>query len=296
MELEKYSYSVDKHPENNLKDVLNKYLFNWKWFVLSIVICVILGFIYLRYQAPVYQVTATILIKDDKKGGSISDELSVFEDIGLLKNTSNIDNEIEVLKSRSLMRRVVNELNLDVIYYSYGRPIFKERFFDTPIRMTYLLADSTKVPIYGQWIVIPHSEKEFTLKKGEEEELVGIFKFGESLKVPGGQMIFSTTNFFNTEFLEKEFKVVRARVDEMVNKYLQSLKVEPVNKTSNAITISLRDRLPDKAVAIVDNLIKQHNLDAIADKNQVSKNTADFISERIRYITAELTDVEHICG
>ena len=80
--------------------------------------------------------------------------------------------------------------------------------------------------------------------------------------------------------------------ESVVNFYLSSINVNPVNKTSNAITISLRDAVAQKAADVIDNLIKQHNLDAVADKNQVSQNTANFINERIKFITSELSDVE----
>lgn len=292
MELDNYNFSIEENQENSLKDILFKYLYNWKWFLLSALICVVLGFVYVRYQVPVYEVNATILIKDDKKGGSISDELSAFEDLGILKNGKNIDNEIEILKSRALMRRVVNELRLDISYYANGRPIEHERFFDTPIIINYTVSDSTDSEKYGNWIIVPKSAKTFELKNADTEEAIGTFNFGENVEVPSGKIEFSTTKFFSSSCFNKDFRIMVSPVDQVVNRYLGSILINPVNKTSNAITIRLRDPLADKAAAIVDNLIKQHNLDAVADKNQVSKNTADFINERIHFITSELSDVE----
>ena len=285
-------YAVEEHHENNLKDRLIRYLYNWKWFVLSIAVALVLGFVYLRYQAPIYEVNATILIKDDKKGGTISDELSAFEDLGILKSGKNIDNEIEILKSRALMTRVVDELNLDISYFSFGRPIKHERYFDTPIHLTYVVVDSTDRKNFGNWIVIPLTQKRFTLKNGDTNENIGEFNFSDSVQCPGGKLVFTATKFFSETYLNNEFYIRVSPVDDVVNFYLKSIKVNPVNKSSNAIVINLKDALPDKAAAIVDNLIKQHNLDAIADKNQVSKNTADFINERITYITSELSGVE----
>ncbi|MBK9284937.1 MAG: polysaccharide biosynthesis tyrosine autokinase, partial [Sphingobacteriaceae bacterium] len=291
MELEQYNYSVEEVQENNLKDILIKYLFNWKWFLLSLILGFTLGFIYLRYHTPQYEVNATILIKDDKKGG-MSDELSAFEDLGILKNNKNIDNEIEILKSRSLMTRVVKELNLNVAYYSFGRPIEHERYNDTPIKVSYTCSDSIKTEPTGNWVLIPESINSFILKNGDNNEVIGTYNFNEEVKTQFGKLIFSTTNWFTNDYLNLSFRVVISKIDEVVNNYLGSIKVNPVNKTSNAITISLRDAIAEKAADIVDNLIKQHNLDAISDKNQVSQNTANFINERIRFITSELSEVE----
>src|SRR4051812_16117001 len=100
MNLDQNQSAVHDNAEHILKDLLTKYLLHWRWFLLSIIVCLLLGFVYLRYNAPVYEVNATILIKDDKKGGTIGDELSAFQDLGILKNSNNIDNEIEILKSR----------------------------------------------------------------------------------------------------------------------------------------------------------------------------------------------------
>lgn len=290
MEQEHYNFSIEDNQEGNVKDLLLRYLRNWKWFALSVAICLVLGFVYLRYQAPVYEVNATILIKDDKKG-AVSSELSAFEDLGIFNSNNNIDNEIEILKSRSLMRRVVNELKLNSRYFSYGRPIEHERFSNTPVLVGYSVQDTLHF-FEGNWLLNPESERGFTLSKGETEEVIGKYHFGDSISTEQGKIVFTTTPFFSSSYLNKNFRIVISPLDNVVDAYLNALKVEPVSKNSNAIVISLRDPLPDKAKSIVDNLIRQHNLDAIEDKNEVSRNTANFISERIKYITTELSDVE----
>jgi len=290
MELEQYNFSVEETTEHSLKDILIKYLYQWKWFIVSLIASLLLGFVYLRYQTSLYEVNATILIKDDKKG-EISSELSAFEDLGILKNNKNIDNEIEILKSRTLMTMVVKELNLNVSYFSQGRPIEHERYYDTPIIAHYIVKDSL-VSITGNWLVIPESAKHFILKTGKGDETLGSYNFGDAVMTEFGKIIFTTTSFFSDTYINTDFRVIITPVNEVVDRYLGSVKVNPVNKTANAITISLRDAIPAKAADIVNNLIKQHNLDAVADKNQVSRNTAEFINERIKFITDELSVVE----
>lgn len=291
MEQEHYNLlSVEENQEGDIKNVLQKYARNWKWFLLSISISLILGFVYLRYQTPVYEVSATILIKDDSKG-AVRSELSAFEDLGILKNGNNIDNDVEVLRSRLLMTRVVKELKLNVSYFSYGRPIEHERYSNTPVIIGYT-ANDTALPFQGNWLIYPESDKTFKLMDGESEELLGAYRFGDSIAVESGKIIFYTTGAFTASYLNKNFRVLISTVDAAADSYLDALKVAPVNETSNVIVISMRNSLPDKAADIVNNLIKQHNLDAIEDKNEVSKNTASFINERIKYITMELSDVE----
>jgi tyrosine-protein kinase Etk/Wzc len=291
MEQEHYNLlSVEENHEGDIKNILQKYVRNWKWFLLSISVSLILGFVYLRYQTPVYEVSATILIKDDSKG-AVPSELSAFEDLGILKSGNNIDNDIEILRSRSLMTRVVKELKLNVSYFSYGRPIEHERYSNTPVVIGYTAKD-TAMTFQGNWLIHPQSNKTFILKDGESEEELGTYHFGDSISVESGKIIFYATSSFTNSYLNKNFRILVSAIDVAVDNYLNALKVAPVNEASNVIVISMRNSLPDKAADIVNNLIKQHNLDAIEDKNQVSKNTANFINERIKYITTELSDVE----
>ena len=172
MELEQYNYSVEETQESTLKDLLVRYLFHWKWFFIGVILSLSFGHIYLRYQTPLYEVNATILIKDDKKGG-MADELSAFEDLGILKSNKNIDNEIEILKSRALMTRVVKELKLHISYFSYGRPIEHEKYLDSPVLANYVLSDSTVQELTGNWIIVPESAEKFTLKNGDDSEIIG---------------------------------------------------------------------------------------------------------------------------
>ena len=98
----------------NLYAILFKYLAYWPWFIVSVIVCVILAFLYLRYQAPVYNVTAAVLIKEEeqKGGNSATSPLAAIQDLGMLSMTSNFDNEVEILHSRTLIKKAVNELHL----------------------------------------------------------------------------------------------------------------------------------------------------------------------------------------
>ena len=103
----------DEIEETNLREQLEKYLVHWRWFLVSVLIGLVLAFLYLRYTSPTYEATTTILVKDEKKGGMLS-ELSAFADLGMggaMK--SNVDNEIEILKSRTLVESAIKELNLN---------------------------------------------------------------------------------------------------------------------------------------------------------------------------------------
>lgn len=127
-----------KENNFNIKEEVFKYLFNWKWFVLGVLLSLTIAYLYLRYATPKYQATAKVLVKDDRKGGMMS-ELSAFSDIGMLGNVaSNVENELEVLKSGSILYEVSKELELEFTYYSIGRVITSELYIEKPLKLTFV--------------------------------------------------------------------------------------------------------------------------------------------------------------
>ena len=109
---EKLREADDK--EIDIQELLFKYLIHWPWFVGAVIVCLISAYIYLYVATPVYNISATVLIKDDKKGGS-SNNVAGLDELGLsglITSSQSIDNEIEVLRSKTLVKEVVNYLNL----------------------------------------------------------------------------------------------------------------------------------------------------------------------------------------
>jgi tyrosine-protein kinase Etk/Wzc len=287
------NYSDSEIDEINIKEIFYKYLRNWKWFLLSIGICLAFGYAFLRYQVPQYEASAKILIKDDKNSGAIINELSVFEDLGIIKSGKNIDNEIEVLRSRSLMISAVKSLQANIFYFSYGRPIYHEKFKDTPIKVDCLNSDTNNCNQgMGNWIVFPLNKSTFRLSDSGTNEILGEFYFGQTVQTPKGKLKFNITKYFNATFLNKPFKVNILPLELAANIYLSNLEISRINKTASVLTISLKSPIPIKAVEIINQIIKQHDIEEIEDKDMVIKNTSNFISDRIKYISYELGEVE----
>lgn len=118
-------------PENpeekpfNLYELIFKYLAYWPWFVVSVIVCVVLAFVYIRYQGPVYNVTASVLIKEqdsrNRSMGAASGAMEALQSMGGFSMSNNFDNEIEIMKSRTLIKKVVTHLGL---YISTGETVF----------------------------------------------------------------------------------------------------------------------------------------------------------------------------
>ena len=114
MQENNWNLETDSEDNFNIKQQLERYIVHYKWFLLSIIVFIIGAFLYLRYSTPQYNVVASVLIKDDKKGG-LASELGSFADLASLGGVkSNVDNELEVLKSRTLVEKTVLDLSLNI--------------------------------------------------------------------------------------------------------------------------------------------------------------------------------------
>ncbi len=167
----KDNFMTEEYQEEDiqLRAILEKYLIHWQWFVLGILLCIAVAYVYLRYTTPQYQASTTILVKDEKKGGMLS-ELSAFADLGLgVSIKSNLDNEIEILKSRTLVERTVKKLDLNITMTVKGNVVDVEIYKDTPIKVNFI---NLKPSFYTDGIKLEFlklTPNTFELKNGLEE-------------------------------------------------------------------------------------------------------------------------------
>ena len=108
----------------NFATIFTAVVLNWKWFVLSIVICLGLAAVYLRYATPIYQVSAKLLIKDNDQNSPNSANKNAMLNsatLGLISNSNGFDNEMEILTSHSLALQVVKDMKIYVDYYFVGK-------------------------------------------------------------------------------------------------------------------------------------------------------------------------------
>ena len=166
----------------NLQKVIGKFLAYWPWFVACLILSLAIAFIYLRYSTPIYRVSAKIMVQDDKKGAGLPDA-NVLEGLGISGGKSNVDNELEIMKSRTLMERVVGGLQLNVTYFSAGRiketEIYSERPFD--VQFVSFFEDSLQQPVRFQ--LRQEGAAGFVLE-GDSKTWKG--SFGDTLRLPVG--------------------------------------------------------------------------------------------------------------
>ncbi len=275
----------------NILEVIDKYLVHWKWFVLSVAITLFGAMMYLRYAIPMYKASTTIMVKDDRKGG-IQSELTAFEDLGLSKGIkNNVDNEVEILKSTTIMANAVTELNLNIGYFTEGRIKTVELYRDKPIVVSVFDAKPNYYKKGISYRFKINSADEFEVYTSDGN-LMKKSAYGKLLELDYCSVVVlkSTNNSKKTS--DYDINVVFTRMRDVTQKYKNALVIAPVGKNTSIIELTMTDPVKEKAEDILNTVVEIYNNEAIADKNLISQNTEKFIEERIKLISNELGDVE----
>ena len=286
----------------NIQELLFRYLIHWPWFVVSIIICIACAWGYLRLTTPIYNITATVLIKDEKKGGgaNMSSELEKMGLDGFVSSSSNVDNEIEVLRSKSLAREVVNNLGLFVTYMDEDEFPSKELYHTSPVLVSLTHQEADKLPgrmeinmilqpTGALGVQITVGEKEYRKQFDKlpavfptDEGTVAFFANNDTLSAVRPENI--TKERHITAFINRPFSVSKG--------YVNSLSIAPTSKTTSVVVISLENTNTRRGRDYINKLLEMYNINANNDKNEVAQKTAEFIDERIGIISKELGSTE----
>ncbi|MBT3546872.1 MAG: polysaccharide biosynthesis tyrosine autokinase [Flavobacterium sp.] len=276
----------EQNDSLDIREEIGKYLRHWKLFLLSAIFFLVAAYFKLRYSTPLYSVSSSILIKDNKNAG-ISTELAAFEDLGIVGGTSanNPDNEIEILKSRNILGKVIDSLQLNVSYFTEGRVSTSEMYKEnSPIFFvkTGVFNKSNSNSFIVK--IVDSINYEFV---GIDGDLVSSHAFGESVTIDNETFIVESNK--NKKPKEEEIVIVKiSSKNSLINQLKSSIKITPLNENSSILLLNLNGSVIEKAEDILNELVKQYNTDAISDKNLISQNTKDFIDDRLRKIKSDL--------
>lgn len=284
-------HQIQNKTNFNFKEELVKYVSQWKWFAISFFICLSIAFAYLRYTVPTYKAVSNIMIKDERKSG-IASELAAFSDISAISSAkSTVDNELYVLRSKSLVGKTILDLKLQYAYYGVGRILSGEMYGDLPFELT-ILNDSTQAPVnqYFSFLITPN-KKSFAIEDEISGEVLSDQKYNFPFVFMGQKMIVKENQIHETE-LGKKVLVKVFPFDGLVESYYNRLQVTAADKYSSVLFLSFTDAVKGKAADFLDKLVENYNLDGVNDKKFVSENTLEFIENRLNLITQELSGVE----
>jgi tyrosine-protein kinase Etk/Wzc len=273
--------------EINLKDIFSKLLDKWTWFLTSVLICLVIAFIYGRYTAPIYQIKAKLIVNDDQKGGGMGKQSGALMDLGGLMGTKNsVDNEVEILKTRFLMEQVVREMQLNIVYSKKTDLVSRELYL-APFQVNIIKGVDT-IKTTKLDIVKISTNKVLVSTKNFKKEVA----WNESFSIDGIGMLKLDPNPIKL-MNESEYYVTISSIDSRVASLMTQLSVGASNKQVSIINLILSYPLPNKGEDILNTLIKKYTQSNLNDKNAVADSTYRFIKERLNVIASELGDVEN---
>jgi capsular exopolysaccharide synthesis family protein len=277
----------------NIRAEIEKYLLYWKWFAVGIILALIAAYSYLRYTTPQYNASAIILIKDDKKSGA-SAELAAFEDLGILGSSGqNIDNEIEIIKSRKIIGNVIKNLDLNISYFSKGRIKETDIYGKTPLKLVFSKKNKNEdfYKLDTVFSILKKNDNEFDLISESGNRISSHF-FGKEINSSIGTFKITHSNLKDkNESNNSTIKIVIQPLNKLIDKYKKNVNVSPVNKKSSVVSLSINDAVRKKAEQFLDSLVSSYNRDAIIDKSLVSQKTKTFIDDRLKLVKKDFDDV-----
>lgn len=282
---------MNNNKELDLKGLLQGYLKHWKWFGLSVVLCVALAVLYLRYSIPEYSATAKIQILEESSGAS---ELSVLEDLNLFSSgKTQMEDEIELINARDNFVRIVKDLGLNVRLFLMGNikdtEIYNEK--EIPLYINFLSNDSIISKAKSSFFIKIYSETSFSFRQDLDnpEKRIG---FGEKFGTEIGDIII-TPNKNVSNYKNRDIRVVINPINELADFYRKKVVIAANDtKFSNVINLSLTDPIESRAVDIINSLIDINNNNAVSDKKAIADRTTKFINDRIAEIYSNLSSVD----
>ena len=304
-----FNEAQESKEENiDVKELLFKYLIHWPWFVGAVVACLIAAWVYLHVSTPVYNISATVLIKDDKKGGSAG-MLSGLESLGLdgmISSSQNIDNEIEVLRSKTIVKEVVEDLGLYISYTDEDEFPSRNMYKTSPVQvsLTPQEADLLEEPMIVKMALQLQGSMDVTVKIDDDEYQKHFEKLPAVFPTDKGTLAFFLTpdsvlsskrTSEETTASEKTTRNITATINKplAVAKWCcKNMTIEPTSKTTSVAVISLKNSNVQRGKDFINKLLEMYNINTNNDKNEVAQKTAEFINERIGIISKELGSTE----
>ena len=302
--------AVQEQEEKSAIDfqlIYTNLILNWKWFVLSLIVCLGLGYLYLRYATPAYQASTKVLIKDDddsKRRGSLgSSMIQSAANLGFMSNSNGIDNEIEILSAHDLAQLAVHDMKIYVNYYhksAFKDPlVYKEqevsvdldlphlKKLNAPIKLS-IEKEGTKYHVKGTYN-LPIDAFSFEKEASEFEKTFDRLPATISTRV--GTLTFTPSKIYKLEDGEV-LKAVIVSPEMAAKQYTKNLTVSQTSKTTTIAELVLNDENPQRALDYLNTLLKVYNRQANEDKNEIAYRTEQFINNRLQKINAELGNTE----
>lgn len=274
----------------SFQKIIAKLLSLWPWLIVSVAVSLAIAFFYFTTSPRQYKIRASVLVQDDKKSSDLGGA-GILQDFGLLGGKSNVDNEAEIFKSRTLMEQVVRNLQLNVHYFIPGKLKNTEIYAESPVILTILkAADSLPGNAPGYTLEFDKANPtRFTLFN-EVTNIKG--RLGDTLQLREGTGLITPSRGFARWPAEQPLEITIGSVDGTTQFYMASLNVDIPNDEVSVIYLTLTETLPEKGQKVLNALMDAYLQANVNDKNRIADSTMRFIDERLSLVSHELSGIE----
>ncbi len=271
--------------ENLIQQFVSKYLPYWPMFISAALISVSIAFVYLHWAIPVYEATATIIIKDEKKG---NEDSKLMESLDQISSKKIVENEIEILQSRTLMLNVVKDLGLYAPVYGEGKVNSLSAYVQSPISIISPNPDS--MAISDDKIYFTYDSKNLTVLLNNEHR----YSLNQIVNTPYGVLEFAPNKNYEPSVVKSKQKFYFQLLNptDVASNLLTGLKAEASSKLSSVIDLSFRDQVPKRAEDILNQLLHAYDLASIEEKDKLASNTLSFVQVRLSAVAHDLDSIE----
>lgn len=289
-----------------IRNLISKYIVHWKWFIIALIISFSIAYYQLNFIRPQYRAVATIMIEEPNSGDN--SRLSAFQDLSVMTGpNANLENEIQILKSKSLAAEVIKSLKLNVEYFTDKNKLsdfmdsnlgFNTEFYETenyinpPLKINFFLSDSALYETTAKFIVEIHSSNNFTITD-IDKTFYKRHSFGEKINTNFGEIIVTpNVDLKNNSLIGSSVLVSVSNLKSAARRFANKIIISPNSESSNVITLSINDGVKEKAVDYLNELVNKYNERSIYLKEQLSRSTSDFVNRRLEIISNELSTVD----
>lgn len=298
MDVERNLNNEESGNEFNIGLLLHHFLLNWKLFAVSVAVCLFVALFYVYNATKIYQVSAKILLQDADKG-SFASQMDFLSDFGYQGANSNVENEIEVINSMSVVSGAVANAGLYISYscpkFIGEAPIYKAA---SPVNATIQAKDLENLRASLQLELNVANDTMYTvsykyenelegLDIESEEELIEVFPY--LLQTEKGNILLTKQEGFEELF---DVNISIAPLKSTAAAYQGSLGIAPISKTASVAIVATNTAVPGDGIDFISALIESYNNVTNEDKRQVARDTELFIKQRIDVINGELTEKE----
>ena len=305
-------YNVQQENEEekssfDLRAIYTMVVLNWKWFVLSLVICLGMAAIYIRYATPIYQADVKLLIKDDQNGArskaSAANQLLMSNTLGIMSNSNGIDNEMVILGSTSLASEAVRDLKLYVSYKMSGAVKGRILYQTQPVNVDLdaenleklkkpiflkINKEKGKFHITGKYTYVPNDPDKKPIKYTIDRTTA---RLPYTINTSVGIISFNLNPAYQMPD-DKTLSVMIVSPLTAGTAYTKAMTISQTSKTTTIAEIVLKDAVPARATDYLNQLILCYNREANEDKNEIAMRTEQFINTRLEKINNELGATE----